>query len=93
MTYANGDIYQGDWLDGKAHGNGVFVNKGAASMYEGQWEQDKQHGQGVETWNEGRNIYNGGWVEGQMTGWARYEWDGNVYEGDFVNAKFHGKGK
>jgi hypothetical protein len=34
MTHANGDIYQGEWQNGKAHGNGVFCdNKG--SLYEG----------------------------------------------------------
>ena len=26
MIYANGDIYQGEWKDGKAHGKGVFVD-------------------------------------------------------------------
>ena len=35
MTYANGDIYQGDWVNGKAHGNGVFLDKANATLYEG----------------------------------------------------------
>ena len=34
MTHANGDIYQGEWLDGKAHGQGVFVDKDG-SLYDG----------------------------------------------------------
>ena len=25
LTHQNGDIYQGDWKEGKAHGLGVFV--------------------------------------------------------------------
>ena len=36
MTHANGDIYQGEWTDGKANGMGVFVDTNG-SMYEGQW--------------------------------------------------------
>jgi len=27
MTHSNGDIYQGEWKDGKACGNGVFVDQ------------------------------------------------------------------
>lgn len=38
MTYANGDIYQGDWVNGKAHGVGVFVDKEDQTIYEGAWD-------------------------------------------------------
>jgi hypothetical protein len=34
MTHANGDIYQGEWQNGKAFGFGTFVDT-AGSMYEG----------------------------------------------------------
>ena len=27
MTYSNGDIYFGNWKDGKANGDGIFVKK------------------------------------------------------------------
>jgi hypothetical protein len=27
MTHSNGDIYQGDWKDGKAYGKGVFIDQ------------------------------------------------------------------
>lgn len=58
MIHANGDVYWGDWKDGKAHGEGVFCdNKG--SLYEGQWENDLQHGNGVEQWNFGSIRYEG----------------------------------
>jgi hypothetical protein len=39
MTHANGDIYQGEWVDGKANGMGVFVDTNG-SMYEGMWQDD-----------------------------------------------------
>lgn len=51
MTKENGDIYQGDYVNGKAHGNGVFTDS-EGSIYEGQWSEDKQHGKGIETWND-----------------------------------------
>ena len=38
MTYANGDIYQGEWVNGKAHGVGVFVDKEDQTIYEGDWD-------------------------------------------------------
>lgn len=36
MTHANGDIYQGEWKDGKAEGTGIFYDK-KGSMYNGEW--------------------------------------------------------
>lgn len=58
MTHANGDIYQGEWLNGKAHGTGVFCdNKG--SLYEGQWMNDLQHGHGLELWDFNSIKYEG----------------------------------
>ena len=26
MTHANGDVYHGNWKDGKANGQGVFID-------------------------------------------------------------------
>jgi hypothetical protein len=34
MTHANGDIYQGNWQNGKANGHGIFVDTNG-SMYVG----------------------------------------------------------
>ena len=39
MTHANGDIYQGQWLDGKANGKGTFIDT-CGSIYEGEWKDD-----------------------------------------------------
>jgi hypothetical protein len=92
MTHSNGDIYQGEWQDGKACGNGVFIDQ-QGSMYEGQWKNDAYHGKGTEQWNYNQIIYTGDFVDGQKTGKGKFEFDGNMYTGDFVDGKFHGKGK
>lgn len=92
MTHVNGDIYQGEWKDGKANGYGVFVDTNG-SMYEGEWLNDQQHGYGTESWNYGKIRYTGEFVEGMKSGQGRFEFEGGFYEGDFVDGKFHGNGK
>ena len=34
QRYPNGDIYDGEWLDGKRHGRGVYTYKNVTSMSE-----------------------------------------------------------
>lgn len=92
MTHANGDIYQGEWVDGKANGMGVFVDTNG-SMYEGMWQDDQQHGYGTESWNYNKIKFTGEFVEGKKTGKGRFEFEGGYYEGDFVDGQFHGFGK
>ena len=43
MTHANGDIYDGFWIDDKANGFGIFIDLNNAK-YEGYWKDDQQHG-------------------------------------------------
>lgn len=51
LVHQNGDIYHGEWLNGKAHGQGVFIQYGNNSMYDGEWHQDEMHGFGTEIWD------------------------------------------
>ena len=83
MTHANGDIYQGQWQNGKAHGQGVFCdNKG--SLYSGTWKNDLQHGKGLELWDFNSIKYEGDFDQGQKTGKGKFEFEGSTYEGDFL---------
>mmetsp|Transcript_22538 Transcript_22538/g.34822 ORF Transcript_22538/g.34822 Transcript_22538/m.34822 type:complete len:83 (-) Transcript_22538:123-371(-) len=43
MTYADGDVYEGELKNGMAHGEGknTFAN---GSVYEGNWKDDKPNG-------------------------------------------------
>lgn len=64
MSHKNGDIYQGEFKDGKANGKGVFVGNDS-TMYKGQWKDDQYHGEGVERINKNTIVYTGEFVEGK----------------------------
>lgn len=38
--YDNGDVYEGEFLAGKRHGNGVYTSVNG-SRYEGAWKDDQ----------------------------------------------------
>ena len=40
MIHADGDIFQGQWVDDKAHGSGKYIHYEGA-VYEGDWLYDK----------------------------------------------------
>jgi len=43
--WVNGDIYEGDFVDGKKEGEGKLF-RADGSRYEGPWENDVAHGKG-----------------------------------------------
>ncbi|KAL7450227.1 hypothetical protein ACHAWC_002182, partial [Mediolabrus comicus] len=55
---ANGDFYNGDWLEGKRHGRGKLTWANG-NVYEGDWLDDKRHGMG-------KLIYLGRWKSSKM---------------------------
>lgn len=92
MTHANGDIYQGQWKNGMAHGKGTFCDT-KGSLYEGHWKEDQQHGKGIEYWDYYKIKYEGDFVEGKKTGQGTFQCEGSTYTGEFINSMFHGKGQ
>lgn len=84
MTHTNGDVYHGEWKDGKANGQGVFLDK-KGNMYDGEWYNDQYHGKGTEQWDWGKVKYEGDFIEGKKTGKGKFTYEGNQYEGDFVD--------
>jgi len=66
MTYQDGSIYGGSWVDGMRHGRGkcIFVD---GSQYEGDFREGNFHGHGKMTWNDG-GWYIGNWSNGEMDG-------------------------
>lgn len=65
MEYKNGDVYDGNWKDGKRQGNG-FIEYASGGDYDGEWLNGKRHGEGVETTADDR--YDGSWARGKRHG-------------------------
>jgi hypothetical protein len=40
LIHSDGDVYEGMWLDDKAHGEGRYTHMDEAEYY-GQWREDK----------------------------------------------------
>jgi hypothetical protein len=64
LIHSDGDVYEGEWLNDKAHGKGTYIHMDGAK-YTGEWREDKQHGFGVETWPDGAR-YEGNYEYGKM---------------------------
>jgi len=83
-------IYEGEWLDGKKHGQGR-LSFGADGFYEGSFEDGEITGQGRQELNGW--SYVGGFLRGQKHGegtWIRA--DGGSYTGAWAQGKYSGHG-
>ena len=49
IIFSDGGIYEGEWEEDQAQGEGVYTNQTRKGRYEGEWRGDLQHGQGKET--------------------------------------------
>jgi uncharacterized protein (TIGR02145 family) len=90
--WPNGDIYQGDFVNGAKNGKGKLTWSGGV-IYEGDWYKDKQMGKGTIKSNDGWE-YSGEFILGLK--WGQGNWklpNGDKYEGSFVNDKMNGYGK
>ena len=91
MRYNSGDMYSGDWIDGKRSGKGISVT--SEYMYDGEWKNDQANGKGkLVTSNE--DEYNGDFVNDVKEGQGIMKFaDGNTYNGEWKNGKIDGDGK
>jgi hypothetical protein len=62
MIYANGDIYEGSWLNDMKHGYGIIEKKNGDKYY-GYWNLDLKEGQGYYYYSSTGKIYLGEWHE------------------------------
>tara|TARA_Y100000590_G_scaffold140565_2_gene161297 strand:- start:827 stop:3511 length:2685 start_codon:yes stop_codon:yes gene_type:complete len=94
--FENGDIYRGEWNNGKANGEGTHTyspdSQWAGDIYVGEFVDNQHHGTGTYTWSNGDKFV-GEWdlnvyVEGLYT-WVT----GDKYEGEWKNMLKHGTGK
>ena len=82
-TFACGDTYEGEWLDGMYHGYGKYSSKDS-DEYEGQWVKDRMSGHGKFFYRELGDVYEGDWENGFREGFGKYTCaDGTIYIGHY----------
>lgn len=96
VRHVNGDLYKGQWLQGKMHGQGTLVwarDDGARCHYVGEWRRDLMHGHGVEMIGMDQ-LYEGAFYEGERRGHGTCTYaTGLVYQGQWHRHLWHGQGK
>ena len=65
--------YEGEFLDGKRHGKGVFTFANGKGTFEGDFAMGKAHGDGVFTWPDGASIKGHQW-DGKFEGRVQFGW-------------------
>lgn len=55
MSFSNGDMYEGEWKNGKKHGKGVY-HFNNQSVYEGDFYEGYRHGQGEYRFKNGKVL-------------------------------------
>ncbi|NIU26990.1 hypothetical protein GWN75_21240, partial [candidate division KSB1 bacterium] len=50
--YTNGNVYEGEWVDGRKSGQGTQT-WADGEKYVGGWSNNREHGMGIKTWPNG----------------------------------------
>jgi hypothetical protein len=91
VVYANGDVYEGDFLNDRRHGNGVFTGVDGY-VYVGEWREGRIEGQGQVTYPDG-SVYVGAFRNDLAHGQGTITYpDASSYEGDWVDGVIQGSG-
>ena len=64
MIYANENIYEGQWHEGKRNGYGVLTKRNG-DHFEGHWVNDFREGQGSYFYHDKNKLFVGEWVNDQ----------------------------
>lgn len=78
-----GNLYIGETLNGKRHGQGtLYIKEGG--KYQGQWKEDRYNGNGTLVFSDG-STYIGGFSKGFMHGSGQLFYpDGSYYKGHYL---------
>ena len=84
FTLPDRQKYEGEWKDGKRHGQGTFTFPDGRK-YVGEWKDGKRDGQGTHTLTDGRKFVRE-WKDGKPWNGTEYDKNGNII-GTVVNGK------
>lgn len=91
VTWANGDVYQGELLQSRRHGQGEFTWANG-QRYRGTWVNDVPQGKGSLKFASG-NQYDGDVAQGLPHGQGRMVYaSGDSFQGRFLQGKPDGSG-
>lgn len=87
LIFANGDVYEGDFLCDNLHGKGSYFWKNG-DRYKGDYKSNCQTGVGTLTLVDG-TVYQGEFLNGEPHGRGKLTTkDKIVYEGEFVHGEY-----
>ena len=90
-TWANGDVYSGEWAGGFPHGTGRF-RFASGDEYAGAVRWGRRWGEGT-YWHSDGGVYTGGFADDREDGRGRRVWPGgDVHEGDWRRGYMDGFG-
>ena len=85
MYYKDGSKYEGEYVNDKITGYGIFTNKEGRIVYEGYWKNGKREGIGIYHCEDGA-TYEGEWKDHLKSGVGVYSFsDDSRYMGEFKN--------
>ena len=88
----DGNTYLGKLKNGLPDGYGTLSNPDNSYLYNGEWKDGLKHGKGQLITD---NLKYSGLFENDVfcgAGGVLCDSEGNIYEGDFLNGKYHGYG-
>lgn len=81
MVFPGGDIYEGEWVDGKMQGEGSYTYKKTGDIYSGAWVANKKHGYGRYEFGADKSMLVGNWENGELVKGSWELKNFGVYEG------------
>ena len=89
LKYGGNIVYEGEWLNGKKHGEGKSFSSNGNVSYEGEWLNGKKSGYGILYGPDWKYV--GEFLNDQQNGKGvtYFLQDGSIYEeGIYKNGKF-----
>lgn len=92
--YDNGDIYEGEFVNGLRCGKGKFISHNGYIVYDGEWQDDIKKGYGKYNFENG-DTYEGEFVNDVRCGKGKFNsYNGYVvYDGEWKDDVRHGFGR